>query len=72
VWPIDLLHEPADDFRSGGIGQLGQLFQVLLGRTPRARALARRANENGPLDGRDDVDQLFADGFLDRSSVRAC
>jgi hypothetical protein len=69
---IDLLHELADDVGAGGIGQLGQLLEMFVGGAPRARTLPRGADQNGPLDGRADSDQVFADVLLVEASVRAC
>jgi hypothetical protein len=61
---IDRLHQLTDDLRSGGIGELGQLSQVLIGGFARARALARRSNEDRALDWGFDTDKLFTDGML--------
>ena len=72
VRAVDLLHEPADDLRSRGIGKLGQLLEMLVGGAPRAGPLPGCSDENGPFDGRSDADQIFADVLLDNASVRAC
>jgi hypothetical protein len=61
---IDLLDQLPDDFRARGIGKFGKLPDVLISRAPGAYTLARRADENGPLDRRIDVDQVLADGNL--------
>ena len=58
--PVDLLRELADDGRAGGVGELGQLAQMLVGQAPGAGPLERRADEQRPLDGRGDDDRFAA------------
>ena len=68
--PVDLLGQLADDDRAGGVGQVGQLAQMVVGQTPRARSLERRAHEERPLYGRGDDDRIAAYArILFRSSV---
>jgi hypothetical protein len=66
--PLDRLHKLTDDGCPCCVGELGELFQVLIGRPARAGSLARRANEDCPFDGRLNRDELFADGILRLSS----
>ncbi|MEO5567324.1 MAG: hypothetical protein ABIR92_02455 [Gemmatimonadaceae bacterium] len=58
---IDLLHQLSDDLGAGGVRQLGQLLEMLVGRAPRPNSLARRADQNRPFNGRIDVDQCLTD-----------
>ena len=60
VRAVDLLRHLADDDRAGGVGELGELAEVLVGDAASARALERNADEERPLDRRDDVDRIAA------------
>ncbi len=60
---IELLGELTDDDRSGGVGESLQLAQVLVERLARARPLERRPDEERPLDGGRDGDQISCDGL---------
>ena len=59
---IELLRELSDDDRSGRVGEPLELAQVLVERLARARPLERRPDEERPLDGGRDGDQLSCDG----------
>jgi hypothetical protein len=65
---VDRLHQLTDDGRAGGIGELGELPQVLIGRAPGAGTLARCADQDRPLYGRFDGNQIPADKLLALSS----
>jgi hypothetical protein len=67
VRPFDRLHELTDDVRPGGVGELGELLEMLICRPPRARSLSWRADQDGPFDRGFDGDELFADGILQLS-----
>jgi hypothetical protein len=69
VRAIDLLRELADDPGAGGVGQLGQLTEVVVDDAPGARPLERGAHEERPLDRRRDDDGLAA---YERFLVRVC
>jgi hypothetical protein len=61
VRPIELLRQLADDDRTGRVGEPLQLSQVLVERLARAGPLERRPDEERPLDGRRDGDQIACD-----------
>ena len=60
AWPTSLLHplpgELSDDDGAGGVGELLELAQMLVGRAPGAGALQWRADEHRAIDRRNDVD----------------
>jgi hypothetical protein len=49
---VDGLDQLSHDGGAGGVGELRQLAQVLVGGAPRAGSLARRADQDRPFDGR--------------------
>jgi hypothetical protein len=64
VRTVELLRQLADDDRSGGVGEALELTQVLVERLARAGPLERCSDEERPLDGGRDGDQIACD-FLD-------
>ena len=61
--PVELLRELSDDDRSGRVGESLELAQVLVERLARAGPLERGSDEERPLDGGRDGDQLSCDGW---------
>ena len=59
---IELLRELSDDDRSGRVGEPLELAQMLVERLARAGPLEGRPDEERPLDGGRDGDQLSCDG----------
>ena len=55
---VELLRELADDDRAGRVGEPLELAQMLVERLARAGPLERRADEERPLDGRREGDQV--------------
>jgi hypothetical protein len=60
--PVELLRQLADDDRARGVGEALELAEVLVERLARARPLERRPDEERPLDGGRDGDQIACDG----------
>jgi hypothetical protein len=58
---VELLHDLANDDGAGRVRELLELTQVLVHSAPGAGALQRRADENGAIDGRSDVYEIFGD-----------
>jgi len=58
---VELLRERADDLGARRVGEALELAQVFVERLASARTLERRANEERPLDGRGDGDQVACD-----------
>jgi hypothetical protein len=59
-----LLCERADHVRAGGVGEAGELEQVLVEVMLRIRPFERRANEQGAFDGRGEVDGFLRDIWM--------
>jgi hypothetical protein len=59
--PVQLLGDLSDDDGSSGVGEPLELAQVLVERLARAGPLERRPDEERPLDGGRDGDQLSCD-----------
>jgi hypothetical protein len=60
--PVELLRQLADDDRARRVGEALELAEVLVERLARARPLERRPDEERPLDGGRDGDQIACDG----------
>jgi hypothetical protein len=60
---VELLRDLSDDDRAGRVGEPLELAQVLVERLARAGPLERRPNEERPLDGGRDGDQVSCDGL---------
>ncbi len=62
--PVELLRERADDLCARRIGEPRQLLEMLVNGVLCRTALEGRADENGPFDGRREVDWLATDEML--------
>ena len=60
---VELLGDLSDDDGSSGVGEPLELAQVLVERLARAGPLERRPDEERPLDGGRDGDQVSCDGL---------
>jgi hypothetical protein len=60
--PIELLRQLADDDRTGRVGEPLELSKMFVERLARAGPLERRPDEERPLDGGRDGDQIACDG----------
>jgi hypothetical protein len=63
VRPVELLRDLPDDDGSGRVGEPLELAQVLVERFARAGPLEWGPDEERPLDGGRDGDQLSCDGL---------
>jgi hypothetical protein len=63
VRPVELLGDLSDDDRSGRVREPLELAQVFVERLARAGPLERRPDEERPLDGGRDGDQVSCDGL---------
>jgi hypothetical protein len=62
VRAVDLLRQRVDHLRARGVGESGELLEVLAHHVPVVGALERRAHEQGALRRRREVDQVASDG----------
>ena len=60
VRPVDLLRQLTDDHGARGIGQVGQLAEMVVGHAARAWSLERSADEKRALHGRGNDDRFAA------------
>jgi hypothetical protein len=61
--PVELLRQLTDDDRARRVGKALELAEVLVERLACARPLERRPDEERPLDGGRDSDQIACDGL---------